>query len=64
MCMPEFDEFTLQFYQNLMEDVSTEEEIVNFVLSPVKSEMHRARLRAYLDSIIQDDVSNEQLRKL
>ena len=61
---PEFDEFTRQFYQDLMEDIATEEEIITFALSPFSDNSKRTRLRSYLGSITKDNVSNEELRKL
>jgi hypothetical protein len=60
----EFEAFARQFHQDIMEDVSTEEELIDWVLSPLKDNAERQRLRAYLDSITQDDVTDEELRKL
>ena len=40
----EFLEFSLQFYQDILDDVSSEEELISTVLSPFKEEQKRARL--------------------
>lgn len=60
----EFDEFTRQFYQDLMEDITTDNEMIEFTISPFTDSEKRARLRAYLDSITKEDISDEDLRKL
>ncbi|MFC6026436.1 MULTISPECIES: hypothetical protein [Methylobacterium] len=60
----EFIEFTLQFYQDLLDDVSSEDEMIDTVLSPIKGDTKRANLRNFLDVITQDKISNEELRKL
>ena len=38
----EFIEFTLQFYQDLLDDVSSEDEMIDTVLSPIKGDTKRA----------------------
>ena len=60
----EFREFSLQFYQNLLDDVSSEEELLRIVLSPFKYEQKRADLRKYLNYIIGNEFSDEELKKL
>ena len=60
----EFDTFTRQFHQDLMEDFSTEDAIIQWTLSPFKCDTERGRLKTYLDTLTQDDVSDEELRKL
>jgi hypothetical protein len=60
----EFDTFTRQFHQDLMEYFSTEDAVIQWILSPFKDETERGRLKAYLDTLTQDDVSDEELRKL
>ncbi|MBE7180976.1 MAG: hypothetical protein INR71_07165 [Terriglobus roseus] len=47
-----------------MDDASSEEELIEWTLSPLKKNAERQRLRAYLDSITQDDVTDAELRKL
>ena len=61
---PEFETFARQFHQDIMDDVSTEEALIEWALSPFKENAERERLRAYLDSITRDDVTDEELRKL
>ncbi|MCJ2114326.1 hypothetical protein MKK64_24485 [Methylobacterium sp. E-025] len=60
----EFCDFSLQFYQDLLDDVSSEEEMIRTVLSPLKDAEKRARLREYLGSITADEFSDEDFRKL
>ncbi|WP_419830840.1 hypothetical protein [Methylobacterium sp.] len=60
----EFDTFTRQFHQDLMDDFSTEDAIIQWILSPFKDDTERGHLKAYLDTLTQDDVSDEELRKL
>lgn len=59
-----FREFTAQFYQDLMDDVRSEAEMIETVLSPIRDGDERAELRTFIDTITRDDVSDEQLRKL
>lgn len=60
----EFLELSLQFYQDLLDDVSSEEEMIETVLSPLKDEGKRTNLRKYLDLITSDQIADEELRKL
>jgi hypothetical protein len=60
----EFKTFASQFNQDIMDDASSEEELIEWALSPLKKNAERQRLRAYLDSITQDDVTDAELRKL
>jgi hypothetical protein len=59
-----FKTFASQFHQDIMDDASSEEELIEWALSPLKKNAERQRLRAYLDSITQDDVTDAELRKL
>lgn len=47
----EFDTFTRQFHQDLMEYFSTEDAVIQWILSPFKDETERGRLKAYLDTL-------------
>ena len=47
----EFREFILQFYQDLLDEVFNQDEMMENVLSFFKDEIKRARLRDYLDTI-------------
>ncbi|EIZ82592.1 hypothetical protein WYO_4802 [Methylobacterium sp. GXF4] len=47
-----------------MEGFSTEDAVIQWILSPFKDETEGGRLKAYLDTLTQDDVSDEELRKL
>ena len=60
----EFLEFSLQFYQDLLDDVSNEEDLIRTVLSPFKDKEKRARLKKHLEFFIGDEFSDEELRKL
>lgn len=60
----EFLELSLQFYQDLLDDVSSEEEMIETILSPLKDEGKRTNLRKYLDLITSDQIADEELRKL
>ena len=60
----EFREFSLQFYQDILDDVSSEEELISTVFSPFKEEQKRARLREYLGFITGNEFSNEELKKI
>ncbi|WP_010684310.1 hypothetical protein [Methylobacterium mesophilicum] len=60
----EFLEFSLQFYQDILDDVSSEDEMIDTVLSPLKDEGKRINLRKYLDTITSDQISDEELKKL
>ncbi|TXM67398.1 MULTISPECIES: hypothetical protein [Methylobacterium] len=60
----EFLEFSLQFYQYLLDDVSSEDELIRTVLSPFKDKEKRARLKEQLEFFIGNEFSDEELRKL
>ncbi|WP_238272644.1 hypothetical protein [Methylobacterium cerastii] len=60
----EFRELILQFYQDILDDVSSQEELISTVLSPLKDEAKRARLRDYLSLVTSDNFSNDELKNL
>lgn len=60
----EFIDFTSQFYQDLLDDVSSEDEMIDTVLSPFKDKSERMKLRDYLDIITANEFSDDDLRKL
>jgi len=60
----EFLEFSLQFYQDLFDDVSSEEELIDTVLSPFKDKEKRSSLREYLELITKNEFSDEELKTL
>lgn len=61
---PEFKKFSLQFYSGILDDVETEEELIDSVLSPFSDTQQRACLRSYLDAITQDHVDDKELQKI
>ncbi|MEL6060696.1 MULTISPECIES: hypothetical protein [unclassified Methylobacterium] len=61
---PEFKKFSLQFYSGILDDVETEEELIDTVLSPFQDEQQRSRLRSYLNTIIQDDIDDKELQSI
>ena len=61
---PEFKEFSLQFYVGILDDVETEDELIDSVLSPFSDTQQRACLRSYLDAITQDHVDDKELQKI
>ncbi|MCJ2073739.1 hypothetical protein MKK75_33945 [Methylobacterium sp. J-030] len=60
----EFREFTSQFYQDLLDDVSSLDEMIDTVLSPMKSQSDRQKLGIFIDTITRDDISDTELRKI
>jgi hypothetical protein len=61
---PEFKKFSLQFYSGILEDVETEDELIDAVLSPFSNTQQRARLRSYLDTITQDSIDDKELQNI
>ncbi|TXM91285.1 hypothetical protein FV232_04460 [Methylobacterium sp. WL30] len=61
---PEFEKFSLQFYSGILDDVETEEELINSALSPFSNPQQRARLRSYLDEITRDHVDDRELQEV
>lgn len=60
---PEFETFSGRFFQDIDAEVSNEDEMYAFVLSPFKGE-ERVRLRTFLDAITRDSVSDAELQTL
>lgn len=60
----EFNKFAEQFFVGILDEVNTEEDLINMTLQPFKSSSSRAKLRACLDEITDDSFSSEDLRKL
>lgn len=62
---PEFKEFTLQFYVGILEDVESEDDLIDSVLAPFSNSRQKsARLRSHLDRITQDDVDDKELQNI
>lgn len=61
---PEFEKFSLQFYSHILDDVETEEELIDSVLAPFSDAHQRACLRSYLDAITQDHVDDKELQRI
>ncbi|MCJ2061768.1 hypothetical protein MKK63_03495 [Methylobacterium sp. J-088] len=60
----EFRVFTSQFYQDLLDDVSSVDEMIDTVLSPMKDRGDRQKLGIFIDMITREDISDVELRKL
>jgi hypothetical protein len=60
---PEFSEFAFHFFQDLDIETHNEEEMFEFVLSAFKGEKAH-RLRMFIETLIRDSVSDEELQKL
>ncbi|TXN62596.1 hypothetical protein FV230_21555 [Methylobacterium sp. WL6] len=60
----EFEKFSRQFYSGILDDVETEAELIDSVLSPSSNPQQRARLRSYLDEITRDHVDDRELQEI
>lgn len=60
----EFREFTSQFYQDILDDVSSVDEMIDTVLSPMKDKSDRQKLRIFIDIITREDISDVECRKI
>ncbi|MER2267015.1 hypothetical protein [Methylobacterium oxalidis] len=63
MSSPEFEKFTRHFIQDLDIVAKSEEDMYAFVLGFIQGE-ERVRLRAFLDAVTQDSVSDMELQEL
>lgn len=60
----EFNELAEQFYQDILEDCSDENDLISLVLVPFRDQSKRERLRTYLDHVLSTKISEDELVKI